>query len=216
MCISPPRSRDRGGLILFGVAEGGGGGRTRRGSTNSSHFVRGGPSPGPLPLVPRGEGENCGGGVGGRTIAARGGPLPRRPFARSSQRPSTPPPTSGQLRGRGGVADKVRLGELPRIASNRRPGEGRRCVRDARPQGREPVAAGQQPYRCPDAEGARRRWQQSYRCLRRAQPGPERSGGTRPKLQCESARVRSHPGSSPASDAYTPKSVKLALHEASA
>jgi hypothetical protein len=27
---------------------------------------------------------------------------------------------------------------------------------------------------------ARRRWQQSYRCLRRAKPGPERSGGTRP------------------------------------
>ena len=30
------------------------------------------------------------------------------------------------------------------------------------------------------APGARRRWQQSYRCLRRAKPGPERSGGTRP------------------------------------
>src|SRR5687767_7099469 len=32
----------------------------------------------------------------------------------------------------------------------------------------------------PDAQGARRRWQRLYRCLRRAQPGPERSGGTRP------------------------------------
>src|SRR4051812_14755949 len=30
------------------------------------------------------------------------------------------------------------------------------------------------------AAGARRGWQQSYRCLPRAQPGPERSGGTRP------------------------------------
>jgi hypothetical protein len=28
---------------------------------------------------------------------------------------------------------------------------------------------------------ARRRWQQLYRCLRRTQPGPERSGGTRPR-----------------------------------
>ncbi len=58
------------------------------------------------------------------------------------------------------------------------PGEGRR-VRDARPQGREPGAAGQQQYRCPDAEGARRRWQRLFRCLRRAQPGP-RLRGTRP------------------------------------
>src|SRR5688572_24680160 len=33
---------------------------------------------------------------------------------------------------------------------------------------------------CPGPPWARRRWQQLYRCLRRAQPGPERSGGTRP------------------------------------
>src|ERR1700741_3705297 len=32
----------------------------------------------------------------------------------------------------------------------------------------------------PGATVARRRWQQSYRCLRRAKPGPERSGGTSP------------------------------------
>src|SRR5215207_4849673 len=30
------------------------------------------------------------------------------------------------------------------------------------------------------ATAARRRWQRRYRCLRRAKPGPERSGGTRP------------------------------------
>jgi hypothetical protein len=216
MCISPPRSRDRGGLILFGVAEGGGGGRTRRGSTNSSHFVRGAPPPVP-PRPPPARSSRRGGELRrwcGRTdYRDPRGPSPPPAFCSFLATAADPSPNFG-----GGVVwpTKVRLGELPRIASNRRPGEGRRCVRDARPQGREPVAAGQQPYRCPDAEGARRRWQQSYRCLRRAQPGPERSGGTRPKLQCESARVRSHPGSSPASDAYTPKSVKLALHEASA
>src|SRR3954462_2242468 len=32
----------------------------------------------------------------------------------------------------------------------------------------------------PGAAVARRGWQQRYRCLPRAQPGPERSGGTRP------------------------------------
>ena len=35
----------------------------------------------------------------------------------------------------------------------------------------------------PDAPGARRSWQQSYRCLLRAQPDPERSGGARPNHQ---------------------------------
>ena len=33
---------------------------------------------------------------------------------------------------------------------------------------------------CPAAAGARGRWAQSYRALRRAQPDPERSGGARP------------------------------------
>jgi hypothetical protein len=70
-----------------------------------------------------------------------------------------------------------------------------RCVRDARPQGRDPGAHGQQQYRCPGAEGARRRWAQLYRALRRAQPDPERSGGARPNCsakvrKCESAKVR--------------------------
>src|SRR3954471_23149752 len=32
----------------------------------------------------------------------------------------------------------------------------------------------------PGAAVARRGWQRRYRCLPRAQPGPERSGGTRP------------------------------------
>ena len=36
---------------------------------------------------------------------------------------------------------------------------------------------------CRFAQPARRTWQQLYRCLVRAQPGPERSGGTRPKPQ---------------------------------
>src|SRR5262245_38526165 len=35
----------------------------------------------------------------------------------------------------------------------------------------------------PGATAARRSWPQSYRGLLRAQPGPERSGGTRPKTQ---------------------------------
>src|SRR6202008_4490752 len=71
------------------------------------------------------------------------------------------------------------------------PGEGRaraidggppRRVRDSRPQGRDtgaPASINRSAAR-PGAAVARRRWQQSYRCLRRAKPGPERSGGTRP------------------------------------
>src|SRR4051794_1269430 len=40
----------------------------------------------------------------------------------------------------------------------------------------------------PGAPGARRRWQRSFRCLRRAKPGPERSGGTRPKPEAVLSR----------------------------
>src|SRR5207253_10825728 len=42
-------------------------------------------------------------------------------------------------------------------------------------QGRDAAGRGFWP------DAARRGWQQSYRCLPRAQPGPERSGGTRPR-----------------------------------
>jgi hypothetical protein len=48
-------------------------------------------------------------------------------------------------------------------------------VRDARPEGRDAAATWGIV-----AAVARRRWAQFYRALRRAQPGPERSGGTRP------------------------------------
>src|SRR4051812_47865890 len=40
--------------------------------------------------------------------------------------------------------------------------------------------AGTPPQRQLVAVVARRGWQRRYRCLPRAQPGPERSGGTRP------------------------------------
>src|SRR5215510_9036024 len=44
----------------------------------------------------------------------------------------------------------------------------------------------------PGATAARRSWPQSYRGLLRAQPGPERSGGTRPNQQFEVRRPRKH------------------------
>src|SRR5205085_6820954 len=46
------------------------------------------------------------------------------------------------------------------------------------------AAAGQFP-----PPWARRGWQQSYRCLPRAQPGPERSAGTRPNHAVEAVAV---------------------------
>ena len=62
------------------------------------------------------------------------------------------------------------------------PGCARGCVRDSRPEGRGTAAPTPVPAigSIPGAAGTRRRWQRSYRCLRRAKPGPERSGGTRP------------------------------------
>jgi hypothetical protein len=57
-----------------------------------------------------------------------------------------------------------------------------RCVRDARPEGRDAAArdGGRGIGWRDGAAVARRGWQRRYRCLPRAQPGPERSGGTRP------------------------------------
>jgi hypothetical protein len=66
-------------------------------------------------------------------------------------------------------------------------GRGRRTERhDSREGGARRAETPARPHRCsssearPGAPGARRRWQRSFRCQRRAKPGPERSGGTRP------------------------------------
>jgi hypothetical protein len=57
-----------------------------------------------------------------------------------------------------------------------------RCVRDARPEGRDGAARdGRRRIGwMAGAAVARLRWARRYRALRSAQPGPERSGGTRP------------------------------------
>ena len=68
-----------------------------------------------------------------------------------------------------------------------------RAVRRVRPRSREGCAPagprrrsrGAQAVSCSPAQGARRRWAQLYRALRRAQPDPERSGGARPHPQFE-------------------------------
>ncbi len=91
-----------------------------------------------------------------RAVAVRRGALsPGRLFARSSRRRPTPPPTSGEglcwAEFRTRIA--VRAGAGVRVCAGRRSGavlpspRGRlrgegRCVRDARPQGREPGAGG--------------------------------------------------------------------------
>src|SRR4051812_11692446 len=61
----------------------------------------------------------------------------------------------------------------------------RRAETAARPRGCRGIE------RNPGATAARRSWPQSYRGLLRAQPGPERSGGTRPKRQLPFAGRRS-------------------------
>src|SRR5262245_47652280 len=66
----------------------------------------------------------------------------------------------------------------------------RRAETPARPRRRCGVA------RALGATAARRSWPQSYRGLLRAQPGPERSGGTRPTQQLQFAGRRSRTPSS--------------------
>jgi hypothetical protein len=106
-------------------------------------------------LVPRGEGENCG-------SCTKVSPSPVR-----GRQPRVP---TGCVRERGpggeGPAGSRRTSPLPLR-------EG--CA----PAGPRP-RSGRHSSIVPAAQGARRRWQRLYRCLRRAQPGPERSGGTRP------------------------------------
>jgi hypothetical protein len=167
----PPRSSWRGG------------GLRRWGGRTDRRDPRGPSPPTAFLLVPRNSGRPLPqlrgrGGVAagiwlgeGHHTGARGGPSPRpppRPLLTERGR------TSGALR-------RVYLERQSPLSARQfaRGGREGRCVRDARPQGREPGVDGQQQYRCPAAQGARRSWAQLYRALLRAQPGP-RSRGTRP------------------------------------
>jgi hypothetical protein len=86
-------------------------------------------------------------------------------------------PRDSRLRGGRGIA-RTREGFAPA-------GPRRRRARDQ--------AEGS--MRARGAAVARRRWQRSYRCLRRAKPGPERSGGTRPNPALDrSPREHAAPG----------------------
>ncbi|MBB4639460.1 hypothetical protein FHS01_005535 [Longimicrobium terrae] len=115
-------------------------------------------------------------GAGGRPPAS--GSAPGQLRGRGLRKLHSRGGRGGSRRSRGRSRDGV---NSARSRSGRVEGEHR--VRDARPEGRERgsraprPSTGSGPWREP---GARRRWQQLYRCLRRAQPGPERSAGTRP------------------------------------
>src|SRR5215207_9502141 len=61
---------------------------------------------------------------------------------------------------------------------------------------------------CGCAEGARRTWAQLYRALVRAQPGPERSAGTRPDPAVESADARPATCWTPTGDPEQPPPAK--------
>jgi hypothetical protein len=71
--------------------------------------------------------------------------------------------------GRGGRGLGSRRGTAVRSRCRSREG----CA----PAGPRTRSGGAQAVSCSPAQGARRRWQRLYRCLRRAQPDPERSGG---------------------------------------
>ncbi len=161
----------------------------RRGRASSHAPSRSSPRDLPDP------GEVNSGSCGAAGIApAAECPSPRPPPARSWRRGgekrarSSPPLPYGA--GNGGCRKAVYGRGGRGVRAPRGPGGPVRCrcVRDARPQGRERGAGGQQQYRCPPAEWARRRWAQSYRALRRAQPDPERSGGARPGTEVTSEK----------------------------
>jgi hypothetical protein len=128
---------------------------------------------------------------GGRGMRARRGRLRGRVEnpspARRVIRPLPPAPSPLVPRGEGGEPIALRQG-LQRdgggLAGKRRGGLREGCA-PAGARHRRAVHGGGRSAWDPGAPGARRRWQQLYRCLRRAQPGPERSGGTRPKRSAQ-------------------------------
>ena len=89
--------------------------------------------------------------------------------------------------GRGGSGGQPPMG---------RDEDGEACVRDARPEGRErggPPERRRRTRRCAGGPPwARRRWQQSYRCLRRAQPVCASRRATRPNRPCGPPRERAN------------------------
>ena len=176
--------RDSAGSGCKGVADGGGGewggDVPGRGEDRGALRGRGGPHPGarklaPVPLPILGEGRvSCALRSSVHGLDRWG----RRTRDATSARPS---PRRGA--GEGGSAGHATgmVGSVgcsgSAVAVRRRSREG--CAPGG-PRHRRAARGGRDSEEGRGAPGARRGWAQLYRALPRAQPGPERSGGTRP------------------------------------
>ena len=92
---------------------------------------------------------------------------------------------TGRAYGRGGRGVRARAGP-----KDRTPLPFRRSREGCAPGGPRTRSRRPQAVSWPVAQGARRSWARLYRALLRAQPGPERSAGTRPELKFQVPRSR--------------------------